>query len=159
MRADRADDAGLGHLAGQHAGEIGAVMVPGAEDAEIVARCFAARTQHEGGFRIVGSNLAGFPLDGIGLADDQRVALFGIFAHSARIVSARNAFGEDIVDHAVSEAACLQRLVQTGIPGIFHRRGMDAGNFEVFPAQSLGAKAVTPSAMPEASTMRREIVI
>jgi hypothetical protein len=138
--ADRADDIGLGHLAGQHAGEIGAVMVPGAEDAEIVARSLAGGAEHEGGFRIVGSHLAGFLFHRVGFADDQLVALFGIFAHGARVVGARNAFREHIFDDPFFGGS-LKCCVQAGIPGVLDRGRMDACNLERRSGAGEGCKA------------------
>lgn len=127
--ADGADDVRLRHLAGEHAGEIGAVVVPSAENAEVAARFLAARTENEGGLRIVGGDFAGLLFNGIGFADDELCTLLGIFAHCAGIIRARNAFGEDILDHAFG-GRILQRLVQDRVPGVLDRGGVDTSNLD-----------------------------
>ena len=78
-----ADDVGLGHLAGDHARQVGRFVNPVVEHAEIGLGRTDARAEDEGHVRVVAGHPAGDALGAEGVAGDQLVALFGILTHDA----------------------------------------------------------------------------
>ena len=127
--ADHSDVTGLGHRAGDDAGQVGRILDIVVEHGEVrICRIVEeGRAQQERGVRIVEHDLAGFLFHPEDLTDDQLYALFGIFAHHARIVGIGGVLGEGVGDLA-------RRLGRFGgdmdaaDPLLFDRHGIDAGD-------------------------------
>ncbi len=103
--ADGAEGAGLRHRRGEHAGEIGRLVVPGAEGAGIVAGRAARGAHREASVGIIRRDLPRLGLDRIGFADDELVARLGILRAWRADSRCRSAFGEGVLDHPSLSAA------------------------------------------------------
>ena len=129
VAADHADDVRLGGAAGDHAGQVARLVDEVVEDGEVRLGRAEGRSHQEGDVGIVGGDAAGGALDAEGLADDQVVALLGIFAHDALIVGVGDILGIDIVDVAALLGG-VERLVDAADPLLLDRDGVDGGDLD-----------------------------
>ena len=126
-RRDRTDDVRLGHLAGDHAGQIGRLMNPVVEDREIRLRRSLAGAEDEGHLGEFPGNPPGDVLGRKGVAGDQLIAVAGEFAQHTGIVGRGDVFGPFVFDaHLLLRLE--QRHVDLVVPGLFDGRREDRGD-------------------------------
>ncbi len=93
------------------------------------------RAHQEGHVRVFGGHFAGLGLGAEDFADDQVIALFGIFPHHARIVGVGGVFRIGIGD--VATILCRDGGdMDAADPLLLDRYGVDARDFQRFGGQS-----------------------
>ena len=138
-RRDGADDVRLGHLAGDHAGEIGRLVDPVVEDAEIRLGRPGAGAEQEGDLRELLGGAARLALGGEGVAQHQLVAAAGIFAHDAAEIG-----GLHLLRPFVLDAELLLGLLQRDMDLVDPRAPRSAWRRSPRPSASCPAR--TPCA-------------
>ena len=102
VAAHDAEHVRLRHATGDHPGQVGGLMDPVVEDAEVRLRRTAAGAEDEGDVGVIGSHRADRLLVAEGVAeDDVRGVLLGGFAqHALHVAGVADVIGEGVVDAA-----------------------------------------------------------